>query len=159
MNLTTVDTAAHTVGSRQKLFRALQAGLILALLLAGGAVVLFALDNLFHLNAAARIVLSLGCIVGAGVFWVRNCLNPLLQPLSREEAVIMIERAMPELDNRLINAERLGRDARTPIEILQMIQIEAAQMIAVFDLRKVTPLNPLKKLAMLAGGAVIGLLL
>ncbi|MEI6234029.1 MAG: hypothetical protein WCT04_13320 [Planctomycetota bacterium] len=159
MNLTTVDTATHTVGSRQKLFRALQASLILALLLSVGAIVLFALDNLLHLNAAARIILSLGFLAGAGVFWVRNCLNPLLQPLSREEAVIMIERAMPELDNRLINAERLRRDSRTPVEILTIIQDEAAQLIAVFDLRKVTPLNPLKKLALFAGVSVLALLL
>ena len=159
MNSTTIDTAASSVHSRQKLFRALQALLILAVLLAGGAIVLFGLDNLLHLGSIWRIALSTVFVLGAGAFWVHFCLNPLLQPLSREEAVIMIERAMPELDNRLINAERLGRDARTPAEILQMIQAEAAQMIAVFDLRKVTPLNPLKKLAIFAAATVLGLLL
>lgn len=159
MNLSTVNSATQTVGARQKLFRGLQAFLILALLLAGGATVLFALDNLLHLNSAARIVLGGGFVVAAGIFWVRYCLNPLLQPLSRQEAIIMIERAMPELDNRLINAERLGRDARTPVEILEMIHQEAAQLIAVFDLRKVTPLNPLKKLAIIASVAVVALVL
>src|SRR5579862_3855198 len=159
MNPLTLDSAATSVRSRQKLFRGLQALLILAVLLAGGAIALFGLDNLLHLGTATRIVLSAGFIVAAGAFWIRNCLNPLLRPLSREEAVILIERAMPELDNRLINAERLGRDPCTPREILAMIQDEAAQMIAIFDLRKVTPLRALKKLALFAGIAVFGLLL
>ncbi len=159
MNTQTLDTAASTVRSRQRIFRALQALLILAVLLATGAIALFGLDNLFHLGSVFRIVLGIGVVLAAGAFWVRRCLNPLLQPLSREEAVIMIERAMPELDNRLINAERLGRDNRTPVEILSMIRAEALQMIAVFDLRKVTPMNPLRKLAIFAGGSVVALLL
>ena len=152
-------TAAHSVTSRQKIFRVLQSGLILTLLVCGGALALFLLDNLLHLNAVLRIVLGAGYMLAAGAFWYRHCLSPLLQPLSREEAVILIERAMPQLDNRLINAERLGRDPRTPAEILQMLQLEAAQLISAFDLRKVTPLAPLKKLAALAAAAVFGFML
>lgn len=157
--MSSLDSAAHSVSSRQKLFRFLQAGLILALLVSGGAIALFVLDNLLHLSTALRLSLSAVWLIGAGLFWYRNCLAPLLHPLAREEAVILIERAMPQLDNRLINAERLGRDPRTPLEILQLIQAEAAQMIAAFDLRKVTPLSPLKKLAALASAAVLGLVL
>lgn len=159
MTTSTLDTAARSVSGRKKMFRFLQAGLILALLVCGGALALFALDNLLHLSTAVRVGLSLAWLIGAGAFWYRNCLAPLMQPVSREEAVIMIERAMPQLDNRLINAERLGRDGRTPLEILQMLQEEAAQMIAVFDLRKVTPLSPLKKLAVMASVAVFALVL
>ena len=113
MNSTTVDTvasAASTVRSRQSLFRGLQAFLILALVLSCGAIALFALDNILHLGASLRIILGLGFVLAAGAFWLRYCLNPLLHPVSREEAVIMIERAMPELDNRLINAERPTSD-------------------------------------------------
>ncbi len=71
---------------------------------AGGLVAGMVLDNLFHLPAAARAtyaaLLVLATMVTAGRFLVYR----LLRPLTDEMVAAHLERNLPELDNRLINA-------------------------------------------------------
>ncbi len=65
----------------------------------------------------------------AGTLAIRHLFMPLSKPVSVDEAALLIERAFPEMDNRLINATRLGRDVntRTPAMVLNMIQEEAGR--------------------------------
>ncbi len=144
-----------TVQRRWKMLRALSALLLLSGVFAGGLLALFALDNLLHLNAVVRSILGLGLVAVVIALAIRNMILPLMKPVSSEEAAILIERAFPEMDNRLINSARLARDPRTPQLVLTMIQAEAGRIVEALDLRRVLPLKALKPLAMIAGIALV----
>jgi hypothetical protein len=153
--MSVLTSSVETVQRRWKIVRALSALLLLAGVFAGGLLALFALDNVLHLNAIVRSALGLGLIAAVIALAIRNMVLPLLKPVSSDEAALLIERAFPEMDNRLINAARLGRDPRTPQIVLTMIQAEAGRMVEALDLRRVLPLKALKPLATIAGFALL----
>src|SRR5437762_475012 len=137
--LDTIDRATLAVRSRWKFAHVAEAALLLLAVIAGGAFLLFALDNLIHFSPALRVILAAALLLAAGGIWTKFFLMPLLHPVTRDEAVILIERSAPELDNRLINAERLRRSGNVPRDILEMIQAEASEMVARLDLRRTIP--------------------
>ncbi len=57
-----LNSSVEAVQRRSKLVRMLSATLLLASVGVGGALALFALDNLLHLNATVRSVLGLGLL-------------------------------------------------------------------------------------------------
>ena len=156
--MSVLTNSVTTVQRRWKMVRALSALLLLSGVFLGGLLALFALDNLLHLNAVVRIVLGAGLLACVVALAIRNMVLPLLKSVTNDEATLLIERAFPEMDNRLINAARLGRDPRTPQIVLTMIQAEAGRMVEALDLRRVLPLKALKPLATAAGIALLLLL-
>ncbi len=78
-------------------------------LLAGGLLTAVLLDNLFHLPAGVRLVLVLSFGAGLVALVARLVAYPLLRPLTDEMVAAHVERAGPELENRLINAVLLRR--------------------------------------------------
>jgi phage host-nuclease inhibitor protein Gam len=151
--------ATASVQQRWRMLRTLSASLLLGSVFAAGALVLFGLDNLFHLGVALRVILGAGFLLTMAFLAVRHLIVPLMKPVTPEEAAILIERAFPELDNRLINASRLSRDVHTPAIVLTMIHEEAGRMVAALDLRNVLPVKSVKPLAMAAGAALLLLLI
>jgi len=148
----TIDRALEAVAGRWRRLRALEGALQAGAVLLGGAVLLFALDNLFHLGTAARVALSLAWLAGGGAAAWRP-VRRFLRRIDRTESAILIERAAPEVDNRVINAERLARDAGVPPLVLGIVRAEAALDIDRLDLRRVLPMAALRPLAVAAGAA------
>ncbi|MHC4607295.1 MAG: hypothetical protein ACYTAF_10270, partial [Planctomycetota bacterium] len=150
-----LDRAIGDVRGRWRTVRVLEAAALLGVVLFGGALVLFLLDNLFHLGAVLRTILGAALLGGAIYVWVRFMLLPLLHPISDEGSAILIERTHPDLDNRLINALRLRRVASVPVFIVRLITTEAADLVGRLELRRVLPLKALKSIALAAGAAFV----
>jgi len=127
--------------------------------LAGGALVLFLLDNLLHLGTAARVVLDLFLLASLACLAVRTLVLPLLRRPPAEEAAILIERAFPALDNRLINLLRLERERDIPEPVLRLLSAEAGRELEAVDLGRVLPRRGLWRAARAGGGAVLLMLL
>jgi hypothetical protein len=132
------------VRGRFRLVRALESGLRAGAVLVGGTVVLAALDNLLHLGAGARVALGLGLLGTLAAAAARSLLR---RTPDRLEAAILLERANPSLENRLVNAERLARESGTPPLVLEVLRTEARTVLAGFDPREVLPLRRLRPLA------------
>jgi len=96
-----------TIDRARAVWRLVEAldGLLKTFIVGGGGLVAgMLLDNLFHLPAAVRlgyaVLLALAALVTAG----RYLVYPALRPLTDEMVAAHLERGLPELDNRLINA-------------------------------------------------------
>jgi len=104
--LTVIATARAAIRGSEVL-----AGIGLSVLTLGlSMLLLIALDNLFRLGTAARIVLLL---LAAGltvvVVW-RTLLKSATRRITDDAVAVRIERAAGDLDNGLINALQLGRE-------------------------------------------------
>lgn len=148
------DGAINFVRNRYRRNHILKALLLICGVLSGGLVALFILDNFLHLGSTIRIILEAGLFVGLLAVVVRFLLTPLLALISREEAAILIERSFPEVDNRLINTERLAKDQQTPDMILSLLRTETGQMVKSIDLDRVISIKKLKPSIIVAGIAV-----
>ncbi|MBI2898682.1 MAG: hypothetical protein HYY17_00710 [Planctomycetes bacterium] len=145
-----LDQAIDTVRTRWQRVHLLRATFLLLAAAAAGAVVLAALDNLLHLGRTARIALDAALVTGILGLAFRFLLWPLVRPLTREEAAILLERTYPSLDNRLINAERLAKEGKTPKGFLQLLRSEAAAIVSGLDPRGVMPWRSLRRLALVS---------
>jgi hypothetical protein len=152
-----IDRALVGVTERWKRLRTMEASLRAGIVLLAGLLLLVALDNVFHLGTAARVGLTLAWLASVAAAAGRPLWRPLVRPLDRTESAILIERAAPEVDNRVINAERLARDAGVPPLVLGLVRGEAAQAVERLDLRRILPLAALRPLA--AAGGIAGALL
>ena len=82
--------------------------------------ILFLVDNLFHLGSALRIAGILLCLFAPlSVFGKRLWI--FFSPLSLESVAVRLERAFPQLDNQLINAVQLGRMQESPL-VLELVR-------------------------------------
>ncbi len=61
-------------------------------------------DNLLHLSAGVRLALGIALLALLAVMLLRFVFYPLLRTLTDEMVAAHVERALPDLDNRLINA-------------------------------------------------------
>jgi hypothetical protein len=87
------------------------AGLIRTFLLAGGALLAGLLaDNLFHLPGPVRMAYGIGLLALLAVMLARFVAYPLLRPMTDEMVAAHIERNLPGLDNRVINAVLLAEE-------------------------------------------------
>jgi hypothetical protein len=84
-------------------------GLIRTFLLTGGALVAGLLaDNLFHLPGPFRVAYAIGLLALLLTMLARFVAYPLLRPLTDEMVAAHVERNLPDLDNRVINAVLLA---------------------------------------------------
>jgi hypothetical protein len=150
-----LERAIEDVRARARKMGASRGLLWGAAALAGGALVLFALDNVLHLGTAARVLLDLLLLGALGCVAVKTLVLPPLRPVPREESALLIERTFPGLDNRLINALRLEREGTAPPMVLGLISFEAASSLERTDLREVLPRRLLRRAALAAGAAAL----
>ena len=86
-------------------------GLLRTFVVFGGALVVgFLADNLLHLPGPVRLVYGVGLVVLLAGMTARLVIYPLLRPISDEMVAAHVERAVPELDNRVINAVLLAEE-------------------------------------------------
>ncbi len=82
----------------------------------GGLIVGFAADNLFHLPGSVRLAYGAALAVALALVLARFVVYPLLRPITDEMVAAHVERACPDLDNRVINAVLLaGEEFRDPL--------------------------------------------
>lgn len=135
-----------------KIFQSLRAGirgLFLAdgvsrfLLVVGGfAIATFFLDFLLNLPNYVRLTfLAVGLGATGWVLW-RRVLRPLLVPISDDDLALFIERHHPELNDRLISAIQLSRNAgeashfNSP-ELVDALVQEADQLASTIEFKRV----------------------
>jgi hypothetical protein len=119
----------------------------------------FVLDNVFHLPVAGRLLASLGFlagVVGAGWLLVRRRRG---LHLSEDQVALSIERHTPgRLQNRLINAVQLAREAPADRrELSEAVVQENCEYLRQVHLQQAARLGPaLVGLALAAGLAGVG---
>ena len=148
-----LELAVEAVRSRGARMGASRGLLWIAAALCGGALFLFALDNLLHLGAAARVLFDLLLLTALVCLGTRFLALPAVQKGRREEAAIRIERAFPELDNRLINVLRLEREKGVPDLVVRLLSDEASERLGRQDLRRVLPASLIRRAALAASPA------
>jgi hypothetical protein len=146
-----VQATLERVRARGRRVRALETLLRALALLTGGALALFLLDNLLGLGAATREVLG-GSLLGALALVLGRAL--LRRAPTQLETAILLERAEPGLDNRLVNAERLALDPATPPIVLELLRAEASPLLSRLDASVVFPLERLRPVLAAAGVAL-----
>ncbi len=113
-------------------------GVLRTILVCGGATVAgFLLDNLIHLPATARLIYGVALVLLLVFMLGRLVFYPLLRPLTDEMVAAHLERGLPQLNNRVINAvllyhERI-RDALARQMIVSQLR-DAAQWVSTREL-------------------------
>ncbi|MHC4661361.1 MAG: hypothetical protein ACYS8W_06700 [Planctomycetota bacterium] len=150
--------------------------LVTAFLFAG-VVVVFGFDNLFGnairrygvaggmrwLDPLVRILFLL--VLGGGLAYamIRYLIGPAMRKFSVDRTALAIEKAFPDIDNRLVNAIQLSRDESLDgfsRAVADVIVIEAADNVAGKSVtEKAVPKKRLKKFALAAGAALLAVVL
>jgi len=134
-------------------------GVLTYVAVAAGAL-LFAtgFEGLFHTGSVSRTLL-LSLVAAAALVGLFVCLlRPVFRQVSEERVARLIELHYPELDNGLINAVQLARDAQVPSRALVQKQLaEVAEQARGYDLRRAVDRRPFHTSA-LAAAAVLTLL-
>jgi hypothetical protein len=142
-----------------------------------GIVIVFGFDNLFGnairtygashgmrwLDPLVRILLLLSLGGGLAFVFVRYLIGPAMRRFSIDRTAIAIEKAFPDLDNRLVNAVQLSRDKSLDgfsLAVVDAVIHDAARNVENKPVReKAVPKRRLKKLAMAAGIAFVVIVL
>ncbi len=124
-------------------------GALRVFLLTGAAAVAgFMLDNLVHLPQGVRLVWGVGILLAAIAGIGRYMLYPLARPINDRMVAVHLERALPELDNRLINAVLLS-DERFGHRLTRvMADLQIAEAAGQLDLRALIRPVDLESLAL-----------
>jgi len=142
-------------------------GLVKVFLVVGGGLVAgFVADNLFHLAEPVRLAYVLLLLLALAAMLGRYVVYPLLRPVTDEMVAAHVERAFPELDNRLINAVLFSNEKfRNPLtRQMAFSQIaDTAQDVRVRDLARPVDLRDLRKwgrraLVLVVAAALYGIL-
>jgi hypothetical protein len=119
-----MDLLYRKIDRARGAWRALEAldGLLRAVLVCGaGLMAALVADNLMHLPAGVRLACALVLLGALAAMLARGVLYPLLRTITDEMVAAHVERAFPELDNRLINAVLLSgerfRDSLTRLMV------------------------------------------
>jgi hypothetical protein len=102
-----LDAIYRTIDRARATWRGVQVadGLLKVFLVVGGGLVAgFVADNLLHLPEPVRLGYAIALLVALLLMLARYVVYPLARPVTDEMVAAHIERAFPELDNRLINA-------------------------------------------------------
>lgn len=146
------DRLLDAVSRRWRFRRNAQAALLGTAFALSGGLFLCALDNLLRLGAGTRIGLLAAFLVGLAA----SVLQVLLRRApDRLEAAVLVERGVPGLDNRLVNVERLAREATTPEIVLDLLRAEAAPVLEAVEPRSLVTLERLRPIGWVAGAALV----
>ncbi|MBI4617224.1 MAG: hypothetical protein HY720_26665 [Planctomycetes bacterium] len=135
------------VRRRRRAVRVLSGTALATFFILSGALAAFALDNLLALPGPLRIALA--ALVAGGTVWFisRRILPAALGRFSDEAAALEVERARPDLDNRLINSvlldrESLGGEGR---EVASLIREDAVAMLSSLKPGQIVPFSALRR--------------
>jgi hypothetical protein len=159
MSATAIERALGEARRRLRRARAAEAALGAAARLVAGGIALLALDNLAHLPAAARAAGSLAFLAAAAALGLARVLPAFSRRPSDDEVALLLERAAPGFENRLINAVQLGR---RPLDAfgeaaLGRIAAEAADSLGALEPGAVVPRRRLARAGGLALAAAVAL--
>ncbi len=146
-----LDAIYRTIDRARTSWRAVQVadGLVKVFLVVGGGLVAgLVADNLLHLPEPARLVCVIALAAALIAMLARFVVYPLARPVTDEMVAAHVERAFPELDNRLINAVLFsGEKFHHPLtRQIAASQIEdAAQDVGVRNLARPVDVADLRK--------------
>lgn len=120
-----------------------------------GLALCFIADNVLHLGGTTRFALGLAVLLVAVVMLVRRTLWPLLMPVTDEMTAVHVERSLPSLDNKLINAVQFSEELHGYDPIAQDMALrqieETIQTVHTIPITHTTDMKPLRKWAWRAG--------
>ncbi|MFH1423040.1 MAG: hypothetical protein ABIH42_10065 [Planctomycetota bacterium] len=107
----------------------------------------FALDNLLWLSSSVRISILIATLAVVLFLLLFKVILPVFKKNSDENIAVKIEKAYPELDNRLINAVQLGRCSMDSYAgaVRDKIVIESKNTLTKINLSKVVDKKRIKK--------------
>ncbi|HYF51973.1 MAG TPA: hypothetical protein VEJ63_21370 [Planctomycetota bacterium] len=160
---TTMAVIQAQLGRARSIWRwseTLSRGFLWALALVVAFLVFSLLDNLLHLPASVRLILSGATLLGSAgalCFWV---LAPLFWKINDQAAAVYLERKLGERENLLINAVQLSGKlaAEAPAFSKSMVEhvvTRAASRTAELSLQALWEKRRLKKLGLALLGALL----
>ncbi len=135
----------------------------IGILLAVGIATSFALDYFLHLPRGVRGVLLFASIAIAGAAVWRRLLKPGTLSLPDEDLAVLLERAHPELEGRLLTAVELSQPGRetaahvSPVLIHRVVE-EAESRVGSLQLGRVFDLRRLRAKGIVAAVGVVALI-
>ena len=117
-------------------------------------ITVFFLDNVVHLPSWGRSIILIVILTFSAVIFLKTVIFSFIRRFSNERIAIHVEKKYPELQNRLINAVQLGKEAPESPVASAVIEDGFLESKTV-DFRKSISCNHLKKSVMLSSLAII----